>query len=406
MTFRRIRLVSSAAARFSFRCVLGGAFAFAGGVAAPTPVSAQSILSSAAGIGAPTQTMDARARMLGGISVGMRGPHWTPTDPAGAARYRLPTISATAEITTESGAGEEPTGRTRFPAFGIAYPYGSNVITLGFSGVLGQEWESEVLRSISFGDGRTIQAFDRFVARGGISALNLGLARNVGSSVSVGVSGGLLLGSLTHIYTRELSPVDVGPEVELYADRGFWQSDGQTVTASVNWDVSPILRVGGGFTWSGDLNLRPSEDTLGEVVDIPLPLTIRLGAEGTLSPGLSMAASWSRADWSEAAEAVGNANAPGAVTEWGTGLEWGRGSIRGRPMPLAVGYRARDLPFSYLGDAVSERAVTGGIGLHLVDSEDIPLARAFLSLERGTRGTGTLDETFWRTSISFRISGR
>jgi hypothetical protein len=366
----------------------------------------QSIFSSAGALGAPTQSVDARARMLGGITVGMKSVHWTPTDPAGAADFILPTIAATSEISSESEDGGPVSGRTRFPAFGIAYPYRATVITFGFNGVLSQDWETEVLRSISFGDGREVEAFDRFSARGGISALSLGVARRIAPNVSVGVSGGLLLGSVTYIYTRELSPVDVGSDVELFVDRGFWQSDGQTATASVNWDVSPLLRVGGGVTWNGDLTLRPAEGSTSNALEVSLPLTVRVGAEGTLSPGLSMAASWSRADWSSAAETLDDANAPGVVSEWGTGLEWARGQFRGRPMPLALGYQSRDLPFTFLGDPVSERGVTGGIGVHLVDSEAIPLARAFLSVERGTRDAGARSEAYWRTSVSLRISSR
>jgi hypothetical protein len=388
------------------RLRVSGFLALLVGLVSPAPGMAQSLFSSAGGLGSPTQTMDARARMMGGVSVGMRGPHWTPTDPAAAAGFILPTIAATIEISAEAEAGEAATGRTQFPAFGIAYPYRANVVTLGFSGVLSQDWQTEVLRSISFGDGRTVDAFDRFVARGGISALSLGVARNVLPQLSVGVSGGLLLGSVTYLYSRELSPIDVGPDVELYADRGYWRSGGQTATASVQWRPTPLVQVGAGLTWSGDLQLRPAEGTLGETVEIPLPLTLRLGAEGTLTPGLSMAASWSWADWGDAAEALGNPGAPGGVMEWGTGLEWARAELRGRPMPIAVGIRSRDLPFTFLGDPVTERAFTGGLGLHLVDSDDIPLARAFVSVERGTRDAGLRSEAFWRTSVTLRITGR
>jgi hypothetical protein len=73
---------------------------------------------------------------------------------------------------------------------------------------------------------------------------------------------------------------------------------------------------------------------------------------------------------------------------------------------MAVGYRSTQHPFSFLGEQVSETAITGGIGMHLASSEEIPLAQVHVGLERGTRDAGPSSESFFRTTVTFRVWGR
>lgn len=374
-------------------------------LALPGPGSAQSLF-SAGGLGVPTGAADARARMVGGVGLGLPGGYFSPTDPAAAGWVLLPGISATMESGTESFNGGETSGRTRFPSFGIVYPYGGTVYTAGFTGLLSQEWRSEVTRVIDFGDGLLVDAVDRFQSEGGIGSAQIGVARRFGSSLSVGVNGGLYLGSVERLFERELDPTDVGPEVEFFSTRGAWRAQGNSVTASASWEPSSTIRVGAGATWSGDLTLEPQGNTTGSAVVVPLPLELRFGGFFTLTPGLGLAVSVSRADWSEAAAAMEDTGSPGTVVRWGVGGEWNAGTLRGRRIPMALGYRGGDLPFSFLGAAASESALTGGFGIHLAETDGIPLALMELGFERGSRQADGAEEDFFRTTVTFRISGR
>jgi hypothetical protein len=374
-------------------------------LAGPGELHGQSLFSSG-GLGRPNLSPDGRARALGGIEVGLKGVDYAATDPSGKAWILLPGISMTVESEQESLNDGDTSGRTRFPAFGAAYPQGKYVYSLGFTGLLSQDWRSEIDRELDFGGGLRVDARDRFEGKGGIGSMQAGVARLLGSRVAVGVTVGSYLGSLERTFNRELDPGEVGSEVETFSIRGRWQAEGLTASGSASWDVTELIRLGAGFTWSGDLSLVPTEETTGETLTVPLPLELRAGAHATLTPGLALVASWGRADWSEAAEVLADAAAPGVATRWGTGVEWSNSRILGRRAPLALGWRSQDLPFSFRGAAADESAITLGLGVHLAEVEGVPLAQIHWGLERGTRSAGLDEERFWRSTVTVRLSGR
>ncbi len=372
---------------------------------APSPVAAQSLL-SASGLGVPVEAPDGRSRMLGNVGVALSGSALLPNDPASAGWALLPGIT----VSGQAGGEEFPDGGTayqsRFPFLGVVYPYGEQVFSLAVSGVFSQEWDVEVDRTLDFA-GDPVRAVDRFEGRGGVAAARLGVARRLFEDrVSVGVSAGTHLGSVERRFSRELDVEDVGPEVEPFEQEGVWRSSGLTAAAGAHWDVTPLIRVGGSVTWSEDLRLTPAAATDGAGQQVPLPLELRGGVFATLTPGLGLAASVYRADFSDAAAALGDASAPGVVWQWGGGLEWSGATLLGRRFPMGVGYRSRDLPFSFLGEAAQETALSGGVGIHLADAEDTPLARLHVGFETGTRTAGALSEEFWRTTFTLRLSGR
>jgi hypothetical protein len=385
----------------------GSAFLLLPGIpvaSGPSALQAQSLLASG-GLGAPVGVPDARGRMLGGAGVGLFGAHHSPTDPAAAGRLFLGSIEATMESGVESEAGGPTTGRTRFPSFGVAYPHRGTVYLMSYSGVLGQEWRSRVLRTVDMG-GESVDAIDQYEARGGIGAFRAGIARTVGNDLSLGILVGSYLGSLDRSFRRELDPSAVGAEVEPFVAQGRWQASGMTVTGSASWDALPILRVGAGITWSDELALEPVFDTPGGTVSVPVPLELRVGLQATLAPGLGLALSAERADWSEAAEALGLGGSAGGALGWGAGLEWTESRLRDRRVPLALGYRSSELPFGFMGEIATESVITGGFGIHLAETEGIPLARVSVGFDRGTRTAGDREESFLRTTVTFRLSGR
>lgn len=372
---------------------------------APLPASAQSLF-SAGGLGVPTTAPDGYQRMLGGQDIGLRGGHGSFVDPASSAGALLPGIALTMEASSERFGDDDTTGRTRFPSFGIVYPYGRWIYSLGYTGFLSQEWRTEVERQVDFGLGTPVEALDRFEASGGIGRAWVGLARNFPRGFSAGVAAGGYLGALERRFERFLDPVQVGPDVEPFATAGRWRAEGGAVSLSAGWQPSSQLRAGVGVIWSGDLTLDPVEGTPGAAKVVPLPLEWRGGVHATLATDLMAAASLSFADWGEAAQVLEDEKAPGQVLRWGTGLEWTGTRIRGRRAPLSLGYRSEDLPFSFGGAEASERALVGGVGMHLSSSDGIPTSQVHVALERGERQAAEASERFFRATVTFRISGR
>lgn len=371
----------------------------------PLSGSAQSLI-SASGLGVPTEAPDGRSRMLGSVGVGLSGSALLPNDPASAGWSLLPGIAVSGQAGGETFQDGGTAYQSRFPFLGIVYPHGNQVFSLSLSGAFSQEWDVEVDRILDFA-GEEVRAVDRFEGRGGISVARFGVARRFAEDrVAVGANIGSHLGTMERRFSRELNADDVGPEVEPFELDGTWRSGGLTAAAGAHWDVTPLIRLGGSVTWSEDLRLDPTGTTEGTEQRVPIPLELRGGIFATLTPGLGLAASMYRADWSETADVLGDAEAPGVVWHWGAGLEWSGSTLLGRQFPVAVGYRSRDLPFSFLGSAATESALTGGFGIHLAESEGTPLARLHVGYERGTRTAGAVEEDFWRTTFTLRLSGR
>jgi hypothetical protein len=367
---------------------------------------AQSLF-SAGGLGLPGSVPDARARMLGGVEMGLPGLHASRTDPASASALVLAGISLSMESSVESlEGGETTTGRTRFPGFSVGYPYRGLVYSVGYTGLLSQDWRGVQETTLDFGEGGLVEAEDRFQSTGSFGTFHAGVSRRIGSQIGVGANVGIYTGALERNFFRELNPDQVGLGVEPYVSQGRWRAKGLSSAASVNWQVHPLVHLGAGVVWSGDLTLDPIVPTPGEALDIPLPLEVRFGGLATLAPDLRLAASISRADWSEAAEAIGDEAGRGELSQWGLGVTWEGSRFRQRRVPMAVGYRSTEHPFSFLGQGVKETAVTGGIGLHLASTEDIPLAHVHVGLERGNREAGSASESFLRAVVTFRVWGR
>ena len=92
-----------------------------------------------------------------------------------------------------------------------------------------------------------------------------------------------------------------------------------------------------------------------------------------------------------------------SVKSFGGGVEWAGPTWGSRNFPVRFGMRRSDLPFTFDGDNPSERVFSGGIGLNLVPRETGLVGAIDLAVEKGTREGGSLSESFWRMSVTFRV---
>ena len=369
----------------------------------PGHADAQSLL-AAEGLGILTEPLDARARSLGSGGVGLPGWYLSDADPAASAGLTVPSATATFQPASATLTGGQDAGHTRFPAVAASYGYLGNVFSVYFGSFLDQEWEILTLRSIDVGSGEEVLAEDRFRSSGSVGRIRVGWSRTFLEQLSVGLTVGRHLGTVERRFTRLLDREVVGAGVEPFGRLVRLRASGAVAGGGVAWDPSPLLRVAGSVSWSGDLLLTPTSDSLLDEREYRLPMELKAGATFALTPDLALHLGTTYADWSETGEDLESEGTVGQAWSYGGGLEWGGSTLLGRPVPIRIGARQVDLPFGVDGDPATERTLSVGAGLNLVDFEAQPLARMELGIDRGFREGGSLSEDFWRVALTVRVA--
>jgi len=378
----------------------------------PSSALGQSLF-NAAGLGFPSLSVDARARALGGVGIGLRGGTLAASDPAAPAYFGLPTVVMTAQpswVTVDhpDGAQSSSFKGTRFPVLGIAYPaFGVGTVTVSAESFIDQRFEARRPLTVDLGEG-PVPASDSFVSNGGVSRVRLGFARIVGEGLAVGFSLGRYTGSVTRRLTRALDEDTTATSTgsfDPYTSGGVWGYSGTTLTAGATMAVGGFAQIGASMTLSGALSAKASEDTDGSDRKFDVPMELNLGASAVLAPGLSLNGGLTRADWSGVEGDLETPASARSSLSFGVGLELSRARLLGRSAPIRFGYRHTDLPFALLGDAPTESVFTGGLGLALTEVGELIRAGVDLAIEKGSRTDGVLDETFWRAALTLRLSG-
>lgn len=372
------------------------------------PVSAQSLYSSA-GVGLPVEALDGRARALGSLGIGLQGAALLPTDPAAAARLLLPSgVLAAAPSWVElqeQGVDERHYFRgTRFPLLGMAYPVYGGMATLQLTSFLDQRFQGERTVTVDL-DGTPVPATDAFNQDGSVSTLNLGYARRVGTSTSVGLTIGRYAGTVVRSLVRDFGDSTSVGQVRPYLSSGSWRYSGELITGGVDTELLGAVRIAGSVTWSTALGANATGATEGADRSFDMPLQLRIGASAILAPGLSISASAKRADWSGTAADLGGDIETGSAMGFGFGLELSQVGLFGRDVPVRLGFRKVGIPFSPDGESATEKVFSGGLALTLNQTNDIVLASSDLAIEKGRRSGGDFAENFWRGTVSLKISG-
>lgn len=375
---------------------------------AASPARSQSLLSSR-GLGSPLVATDARGVALGGMGIGLTGGELSVVDPAAAARLRIPSVAFSFQSTwadfEDDGASGDFSG-TRFPYISLGYPASFGTVTVSFGGLLDQRWNTTSTERIDLdGQGSMGVVTDEFRSEGGISSARLGLARSLTADVDVGIQIGRNIGDLSRVFTRSFDSLDVGGALPAFQIGGRWSYRGWTASLGASADVGEILHVAAAYTWSSALDAIPDENTNGAAASFSLPSEIRAGATAILSPRLRATVGVHRAGWSSVDDELEDGGARDTFA-WGGGVEWAGASILGKSSQLRLGYRDTPLPFTMDGASdPGESVYSGGLGMDLLTSGEVLLARLDFALERGLREAGGFQERFWRLATSVRVSG-
>lgn len=373
--------------------------------AAAAPARAQSLFNSA-GLGLPVDALDARARALGSLGIGLPEASLLPSDPAAAGRYRAATglmvgQPSWAEYSAGAGASGDFQGN-RFPLMGVAYPIFSGTMSVQIGGVLDQTFLSETAGTVDLGATGTIDVVDVFEQDGAVSTLNVGYARFFGPRTSAGVVVGRYVGSLVRTVTRDYAPA---AGVEDYVERGKWSYSGFAFTGGLSSELTTGVRVSASVQVPTSLEAEASAETDGQDGSFDMPVEVKAGATAQLAPGLIVTASGVYADWSSVGDDLLEPASANGTTGFGVGVELSRARLFGRQAPLRFGFRRRGLPFAFGDDSASERIFSGGFGLDLNRTNEVLLAGADFALERGLRSGGGVEERFWRLTLSIVLSG-
>lgn len=378
-------------------------------LALPSGAAGQSLLSGY-GFGAPLEALDARALALGGIGMGLTGTELSPHDPAAAADLAIPAILFTTQTSwndVQEGGQTSDFTSTRFPSMGIMYPLNRiGTVSLSFSGVMDQTWNVSQERLLTLeGSGTQARVTDLFESEGGVSALRLGVARRLSPRLAVGANVGTYMGTVTRRFTRSFDSLEVETSVPDYQIGGLWEYSGFIASLGATLELGGVARVSGSFSTGGDLQADPSDDTDGGSLAVNMPSEFRAGASALLSEELNLSAGLVYADWTDAGAGMPEVQGT-SVFRLGGGLEWTGASLLGKRSSIRLGYRRGDLPFRRSGDPeVSESVFSGGLGMNLLQSGEVLLARADVVVERGNRDAGVFVEEFWRFGLTLRISG-
>lgn len=380
--------------------------------AGAAPADAQSLLASR-GAGFPLDPVDARSRALGGVALGLPGFSLSLVNPAGISGVPAPAILVSFQQDWFGGElpGEEIDGQTaRFPLIQAAFPVGERwTAAVGYGAFLDQNWAVERGDTLRFG-GRTVPIVDRFASQGGVGRFRLTGAYEISERLAVGVAADLFTGAVRDTLRRSFVRDTLQTDLFVPSVTGREATyQGVGGAAGVRWTPSDALQLAAALSAGGTLEAEPVEGT-GTGRSLSLPAAVHVGASGRVSAGtvLALAGEWT--GWSAADDDL--ADVGGARDAWSvsTGVEWDSPAREGRPsFPLRLGARWAELPFRWGSEAggdgfPGERALTAGAGARLAGGA----ALADLAAERGWRGGGdaSLDESYWRLTLSLTLLGR
>ncbi|HEX2209724.1 MAG TPA: hypothetical protein VHG93_18735 [Longimicrobium sp.] len=360
---------------------------------------AQSLL-SASGLGTPLEPVDARARGLGGIPVGLPEPRMSLVNPASAVGLPAAGLTVTFqadEISSTAGDQAEDYTTARFPVVQVAFPIGERLVAqLGYASVLDQNWAVEHADSILI-TGEQVAVLDRFRSSGGVARLRGGVGYRLLPRLDVGAALDVYTGALRDTVYR-IFPPGIAPSITgtTYEWRGVGFS------AGARWRGN-ALSLSAAVSGGGSLKAAAQDSGVASK-DYTLPLQVDAGASARIAQQALLAVSARWQGWSAAEDDL-STGARDAMQVAG-GIEYEGLRFIGRPVPLRVGGRYSELPFRFdaSADFVDERAATAGIGMIFSGGA----ASLDLSGERGWRGgdAAGLDESFWRVSLSLSLLGR
>jgi len=357
---------------------------------------AQNSVYGIAGIGFPGEPLSERARGMGG---GLGAFDVTSAlNPAtlGDLGRLVATFSGATTFRRYTAAGDTAVGglrETRFPYGLFAGPIPGTRVAFGLSYATYAERTYDVTATgtqVLRGD--TLQVTDRLGSDGAVTDLRGALAFHSGSKLLVGAALHMLGGSSRLDVRRTFSDSAYLP----YVEQQHLVFSGYGVSGGLVLRPTRAIELAGAARLDGRLTSRIGGDSVGSD---RLPVSLTAGLRLSPLPRLSWATTATHRSWSRS-----QADLPAFTTAFDTwevasGLELtGRGT-RGTGIPLRLGMRYRQLPFSNVGTQPTETVYTVGSGVVLAGGR----TALDFAVERFQRSGGGADESGWHISAGVMV---
>jgi hypothetical protein len=358
---------------------------------------AQSSVYSVLGIGFVGRPIGTRARGTeGGVAAFDPG---SALNPATVARFRQ--ISVTGSIGTSVrsyealGVSADGLSDTRSPFGQLAGWIRGTPVSFAFSFYPYADRTYHLITSDSVTiRGDEVGVSDRISSDGAVTDVGGTLAYSLSSRVSLGAALHLITGSTRAEASRSFDNPVYRDAVEqvLVGFSGIGVSGGFMAT------LHPRLRIAGSFRTDSDLKTVADSVPFSKV---GLPVSVSGGLWLIPSEAIQLTGTVTHQSWSDAhgdLQAIGGAN---AFDTWevGTGVELG-GTPATKMVPLRLGFRYAELPFSPNDDQAREIGVSFGTAILFAGGRGI----FDLSIERISRKGAGAEERAWY--FTFALTGR
>jgi hypothetical protein len=358
----------------------------------PGALAAQGAL-SVQGFGYPTGQLSSSSLSMGGASAELDPA--TALNPAALGangRYSVYMQFEPEFRRTSFGSGEASSSTMRFPAFLISG--GGRRFTGGISAttLLDRTWRNVYSDSQNVG-GDVVPSTITAASNGAITDARLGGAYWINAKLQVGLGVHALVGENRLEFGRTFpGNTNIGGVGQV----STLSYSGRAVSAGAIWLPTPGLVVGASVRKGGKMEARSDDAPLSKA-DAPDRFGVTLA--WTAIPNTTFAARFDHVGWS-AMDGLGTAQLETFdANDVGLGVEVVGPRIGGAPSFARLGLRSRTLPFAAAGDKVSERALSGGVGVPLARGR----AQIDLTVQRAARSAASTDEKSWFVSIGLGI---
>lgn len=366
------------------------------GLASPASALAQNSIYGVAGIGFPEEPIGVHARALGGGSAAFDA--LSALNPGAVADFgRLAASVTMSEGFRSYTAGDSSIGglrETRFPFGILGGKLGSTPLSFAISYATYAERTFDVRTTgTELLRGDTVGISDKVASNGAVTDVRAAIATRPSSFVEFGAAIHLLGGSSRLDVQRTFSDSAYLP----YTEASFLTFSGVGVSAGLVMRPLPIVQLAGAARVNGNLSSQVGNQSFGSV-QLPVELT---GGLRLLVPRAGL--SWSStATWRSWSRAQADLVAPTtAFDTWdlSSGIELRDRDLGARGLPLRVGVRYRQLPFSNAGTQPTELVFAAGSGLVLAHGR----GELDFSVERFQRGGGGADERGWQIAAGIVV---
>ncbi len=362
---------------------------------APGAARAQNSVYGIAGIGFPGEPISVRARALGGgVAAFDPTSALNPATVAGLGRLAAG-LSFGTTLRRYTTADSTITGlrETRFP-FGV---FGGRItrtpvsFALSFATYTERSYDvtataTQVLR------GDTVQITDRIASDGAVTDLRGALAFHPWAPLMIGGAFHLLGGSSRLNVLRTFSNTAYLP----FTQQRELVFSGTGVSGGVVLRPTRAIEMAGAVRVDGRLTSRIGQEEFGSV---ELPVSLTTGLRLLPLRGLGWSTTATRRSWSVAQPDLPTTTRAFDTWEIASGLELADREALGAGIPIRLGVRYRQLPFSTVATQPTELVLAGGSGLFLARGRAV----VDFAVEHLSRKGGGADERGWHISMGVTV---